>query len=235
MTGRTNSIIGRGGKGGSGFAAICVTYPAGWTCTCTKGDTVLRATDTSGKVVFAVPSAGTWTVGITNGDEGNSTVVGITTANQTQNVTISAPSAPSTGGAVLYNAGTVGEGYTLNRYNVNAGSKALTTAGQNGPAAAFVIKPTSGQIDLSKYSKLNVTFKYTFAYFDASAGLGPVTTSTNLGTFTYKVPNTGYKDSVGIASKMYTLDLSGVTASVDCFKMGGPAQIGIEVTKIEFV
>lgn len=43
-------------------ATIAVTYPAGSTCTCTKGNTVLTAPDTSGSHTFVVPEAGEWTV-----------------------------------------------------------------------------------------------------------------------------------------------------------------------------
>lgn len=234
MIGRTNAGVGIGGgdgQGGVGYAAICVAYPVGWICTCEdkNGEVVLRASDTSGKVVFAVPKSGDWIIKITDGTQSNSKTTTVTSANQTVNISISAP---STAGTILYEAGTVGEGYTLNRYNVNAGSKSLTTDGLGSQAAAFTIKPTSGTIDLSKYSKLYVTFQYKVAYVDASAGLGPITTSSNLGSWTYKVPNTAYDDD--LAKKTYELNLSSATDSVACFKMGGPANIGIEVFKVWF-
>lgn len=44
------------------FAAIGVTYPEGSTCTCTNGTKTLKAKNTSGQWVFAIPEAGTWTV-----------------------------------------------------------------------------------------------------------------------------------------------------------------------------
>ena len=46
---------------------INVTYPPGLTCTCTKGDTVLTTSDTSGSCVFTVLGIGDWTVSCTDG------------------------------------------------------------------------------------------------------------------------------------------------------------------------
>lgn len=51
------------------FSIIAVTYPAGSVCTCSDGTTTLTARDTSGKALFNVPSAGTWTVTVVNGYE----------------------------------------------------------------------------------------------------------------------------------------------------------------------
>lgn len=51
------------------FAVIEVEYPAGSTCTCTSSDgqTVLTAKTDSGKYLFLVPYADTWTVSCTDG------------------------------------------------------------------------------------------------------------------------------------------------------------------------
>ena len=215
--------------GGVGYAAICATYPAGWVCTCSDGTTTLKATDTTGKIVFAVPSAGTWTVTATDGTQTSTKTVSITTANQSETVTVSAP---STGGAVLYNAGTVGTGYTLSVYGgATKGSKSITTAYTSGNSA-IVIKPSSGTIDLSQYSALKVTMKYTLAYNELTFGVGASTSSASLGSFTASAKAT-YTDS-GLSSKTYTLNLTSQTGTVACVKLGG-ANIGVEVTKIEFV
>ena len=48
--------------GGIPYAVIGVTYPSGSVCTCTSGTLTLTAKDTSGKAMFIIPSAGTWTV-----------------------------------------------------------------------------------------------------------------------------------------------------------------------------
>ena len=62
----SDAFIMRSG-GGSGYACIGVSYPVGSVCTCTDGTVTLRARDTAGAYVFAVPSAGTWTVSSTGG------------------------------------------------------------------------------------------------------------------------------------------------------------------------
>lgn len=63
-------------------ATIAVTWPAGSTCTCENGNTVLTAPDTSGSYTFTVPNTGTWTVSCTNGTENASTTVSITADGQ---------------------------------------------------------------------------------------------------------------------------------------------------------
>lgn len=79
-------------------ATIAVTYPAGSTCTCTNGSTVLTAPDTGGSYTFTVPSTGTWTVSCTDGTKTASKTVSITTDGQTASVTLIYQ-------LVLYNAG----------------------------------------------------------------------------------------------------------------------------------
>lgn len=70
--------ISGGGGGGDAYAVISVTYPAGSTCTCTKGSTTLRAVGTSGLYNFLVPESGSWTVSCTNGTDSDSKTVSIT-------------------------------------------------------------------------------------------------------------------------------------------------------------
>lgn len=67
-------------------ATIAVTWPAGSTCTCENGSTVLTAPDTSGSYTFTVTNTGTWTVNCTNGTENASTTVSITVDGQSANV-----------------------------------------------------------------------------------------------------------------------------------------------------
>lgn len=57
------------GGGGTPYAIISVTYPAGSTCTCTKGSMVLMAEGTGGKFNFGVPEAGEWTLYCTDGSD----------------------------------------------------------------------------------------------------------------------------------------------------------------------
>lgn len=63
-------------------ATIAVTWPAGSTCTCENGSTVLTAPDTSGSYTFTVTNTGTWTVSCTDGTENASTTVSITADGQ---------------------------------------------------------------------------------------------------------------------------------------------------------
>lgn len=63
-------------------ATITVTYPAGSTCTCANGSTVLTAPDTSGSYTFTVTNTGTWTVNCTDGTQTASTTVSITADGQ---------------------------------------------------------------------------------------------------------------------------------------------------------
>lgn len=70
------------------YAVIGVTYPAGSTVTCTNGSTTLRAKDTTGKALFVIPSAGTWTVKAVKGSQSKSAAVKITTKGQVETVTL---------------------------------------------------------------------------------------------------------------------------------------------------
>lgn len=72
MKGRTN--VG----GGSVYAVIDVTYPEGAICTCTNGTRTLKAKDTSGHWLFAIPKAGEWIVKATNGAKEKSVTVTVT-------------------------------------------------------------------------------------------------------------------------------------------------------------
>ena len=69
-------------------ATINITYPAGSTCTVTKGSTVFTAPDTSGAWDCVVPSTGTWVVGCTDGVLSSSQNVAITADGQTESVTL---------------------------------------------------------------------------------------------------------------------------------------------------
>lgn len=74
--------------GGTPYAAIGVTYPSGSVCTCTNGTLTLTAKDTSGKALFVIPSAGTWTVTAVSGSKSTSKTVSITAEGQVETVTL---------------------------------------------------------------------------------------------------------------------------------------------------
>lgn len=70
------------------FPRIVVTAPTGSTVTCTKGSTVLTASEVSGTWTFDVPDYGTWTINAVKGSESASDTVGVTEVKQ-YNVSLS--------------------------------------------------------------------------------------------------------------------------------------------------
>lgn len=81
-------ITRRGGSSAKVYAVIGVTYPTGSTCTCTDGVKTLTAKDTTGKAMFIIPSAGTWTVTAVSGSKSKSKAVSITAEGQVETVTL---------------------------------------------------------------------------------------------------------------------------------------------------
>lgn len=79
-------ITRRGGSSAKAYAVIGVTYPTGSTCTCTNGSKTLTAKDTTGKAIFVIPSAGTWTVKAVSGNKSKSKTVSITAEGQVETV-----------------------------------------------------------------------------------------------------------------------------------------------------
>ena len=74
--------------GGIPYAVIGVTYPSGSVCTCTNGTRTITAKDTSGKALFVIPAAGTWTVKAVKGSQSASKAVSITAEGQVATVTL---------------------------------------------------------------------------------------------------------------------------------------------------
>ena len=70
------------------YAIIGVTYPEGSVCTCSNGTLTLTAKDTTGKALFVIPSAGTWTVTAVSGSKSTSKTVSITAEGQVETVTL---------------------------------------------------------------------------------------------------------------------------------------------------
>lgn len=83
-----NPIYVLSGGAGKVYAVIGVTYPSGSTCTCTNGSKTLTAKDTSGKAMFVIPYAGTWTVKAVSGSKSTSKTVSITAEGQVETVTL---------------------------------------------------------------------------------------------------------------------------------------------------
>ena len=70
------------------YAVIGVIYPTGSICTCTDGAKTLTAKDTTGRALFVIPYAGTWTVKAVSGNKSKSKAVSITAEGQVEVVTL---------------------------------------------------------------------------------------------------------------------------------------------------
>lgn len=116
--------------GGTPYAAIGVTYPSGSVCTCTNGTLTLTANDTTGKALFVIPSAGTWTVKAVSGSKSKSKTVSITAEGQVVTVTL------SYWNGELYDAG--------NEYTAQTGGWTCVTTGGNAAATK-----TNNQLNVS--------------------------------------------------------------------------------------
>ena len=81
-------LMGNGSITSKVYAVIGVTYPSGSTCTCTNGSKTLTANDTTGKALFVIPAAGTWTVKAVKGSQSACKAVSITAEGQVATVTL---------------------------------------------------------------------------------------------------------------------------------------------------
>lgn len=153
------AFITRRGGGGKLYAVIGVEYPAGSECSCSNGTKTLKAKDTSGKWLFAIPEAGTWTVTATDGTNSKSVDVEISEQGQIVSVTL------AYWNGELYDAGNEFEAYTggFEQYgfpsaSVSAGgsiskreSSIAMSVGGKGVSASTVNK-----IDLTDFNTLHV-------------------------------------------------------------------------------
>ena len=144
------------------YAVIGVTYPTGSTCTCTDGAKTLTAKDTTGRALFVIPSAGTWTVTAVSGSKSKSKAVSITAEGQVETVTLMFE-------LLLFNNGLV-DGiawdYVYNQDNQTSSSisnviKIYSWSWDNNIVLQRPIaeRGISSAIDLSKYSMLKIRTK----------------------------------------------------------------------------
>ena len=149
-----DAFIVRHGGVGKAFAAIVVMYPAGSTCTCTKGTKTLTAKDTSGSWIFFVPETGTYTVSCTDGTDTASKSVVIDGQYQTKNVVL-------TYETILYENGDL-HGYDWKVCRQNFAYEAPTGntlyVYQNGAGGAFVCLGflINEKIDFTEYSTVKI-------------------------------------------------------------------------------
>ena len=142
------------------YAVIRVTYPSGSTCTCTNGSKTLTAKDTSGKALFVIPSAGTWTVTAVSGSKSTSKTVSITAEGQVETVTL------MYGLYIFKNGSGLTSGYSIKSNSIiSAPTVSGDTISWSGDSSsggvAFYIDPA---VALSGYTKLCVDFECSYNY-----------------------------------------------------------------------
>ena len=200
------------------YAVIGVTYPSGSTCTCTNGNKTLKAKDTTGKALFVIPSAGTWTVKAVSGSKSKSKAVSITAEGQVEVVTLIFET-------VLWEAGadqntSITGGFAANDSNyVKVGGSTVTITGH---ATYFGEGSTNWSYGGNFYTKKKVT-KGEFEYFCANI---ITNTGTNTGNkaWLYAANQYNFTDENTIArleipvttgeTGVFRMPLTGVTSAV---------------------
>lgn len=208
MIGRTNA----GGVGGKPFAVIGVTYPAGSTCTCTNGSKTLRAKDTTGKALFVIPSAGTWTVTITNGSKTKSKAVEITAEGQTENVTL-------TYELVLFEDGAYQNIGSFSQAEIINGNLRMYGSGGSGMSEVYKTFITDIKLDLTNYK----TLTFSLAEFEIWDNTYPGTRNTRFGVCSNTIGNV-HPSAANIAAET-TLSIGNngtdITVTVDVSALTG--------------
>ena len=203
---------------GKPYAIIGVTYPAGSICTCSNGSKTLTTKDTSGKTMFIIPYAGTWTVTAVSGSKSKSKAVSITAEGQVEVVTLIFET-------ILWEAGSdqntsLTGGFSANDSNyVKVGGSTVTITGH---ATYFGEGSTNWSYGGNFYTKKKVT-KGKFEYFCANI---ITNTGTNAGNkaWLYAANQYNFTDKNTIArleipvttgeTGVFRMPLTGVTSAV---------------------
>lgn len=143
-------------SGGKPYAIIGVTYPTGSTCTCTNGAKTLTSKDTSGKALFVIPAAGTWTVKAVKGSQSASEAVEIAAEGQVETVVLvydlilfdGTDNTAATGGLKLQ----FGNGDSANVTNAPISDGKIAFYKGTGYVGIY----PSSKVDITKYSTLYV-------------------------------------------------------------------------------
>ena len=138
------------------YAVIGVTYPSGSTVTCTNGSKTLKAKDTTGKALFVIPSAGTWTVKAVKGSKSKSKAVSITAEGQVATVTL-------TYELYIFKSGSgLTAGYSVAGGGGNVSKNSISWSGNSdGGGISMYIKPA---VSLNNYTKLCFDFECSYNY-----------------------------------------------------------------------
>lgn len=140
------------------YAVIGVTYPSGSTVTCTNGSKTLTAKDTTGKAIFVIPSAGTWTVKAVKGSQSASKAVSITAEGQVETVEL------TYGLYIFKNGSGLTSGYSIKSNSIisapTVSSDTISWSGNSSSGGvSFYIDPA---VALSGYTKLCVDFECSY-------------------------------------------------------------------------
>lgn len=151
-------ITRRGGSSAKVYAVIGVTYPTGSTCTCTDGAKTLTAKDTTGRALFVIPYAGTWTVKAVSGSKSKSKAVSITAEGQVETVEL------TYGLYIFKNGSGLTSGYSIKSNSmISAPTVSSDTISWSGNSSSggvsFYIDPA---VALSGYTKLCVDFECSY-------------------------------------------------------------------------
>ena len=201
------------------YAIISVTYPAGSVCTCSNGSVTLTAKDTSGKALFTIPEAGTWTVTAVSGSKSTSKAVSITTEGQVETVELMFE-------LILFDGSNGGDVTSLTGGWDNDGHNGSVTFSVDSDAIRYNYSVdqsageisrtwcifTKNRIDIAGYTTLKMTFKT----MSGGKSWGIAVNTTNLETlnpwytanpqFTAKVAITTIEDN-----QTLTLSIDNVT------------------------
>ena len=190
------------------YAVIGVTYPSGSTCTCTNGSKTLTAKDTSGKAIFVIPSAGTWTVKAVKGSQSASKAVSITAEGQVATVTL-------TYELYIFKSGSgLTAGYSVAGSGGNVSNANISWSGDSSSGGiSMYIKPA---VMLKDYTKLCVDFECSYNYggnYGMGFGVGKDAAASSMITntsWTAKVISTAQG---AIARNTVQCDISALTDS----------------------
>lgn len=188
------------------YAVIGVSYPAGSTCTCTNGSTTLTAKDTTGKALFVIPSAGTWTVKAVKGSQSKSVAVKITAEGQVKTVELTYQLYIFKSGSGLTSGYSVNGGGTVSKDSISWSGNA------DGGGISMYIKPA---VALKNYTKLCIDFECSYNYggnYGMGLGVGTdaaASTMINWTQWTAKVTN----GANPIARNTARCDISALTDS----------------------
>jgi hypothetical protein len=114
---------GGGGTVSGAFAVLSVSFPAGSTCTLSKGSKIYRAQNNTNTVLFAIPEAGDWIITIQDGGKQKTTTVPITEQGQVERIVI---------------------GYSTVLFEPGSGSEALWETSGTGSASSQNITVIGG-------------------------------------------------------------------------------------------